>query len=283
MHGIFLFLLFNFGALCSCIEVAEENVFDIPYLASMITDDKKTIELLAGKIDQLEEKTKLQTNEIVSLKQTIEDQGRMISILQRHCQFDDDGDKSKHQSRREDSSTRIDSESPNVLSKITQYRNVGRPSVIKENMEEERVLEKDRGRIRRPTGSIAFSAYLSHNIDHLSPGHTIKLDKVLLNDGNAYNPYTGTFTVPVSGVYMFSFHIDAFRPVHVRMLIDGRNTIDGVSSPGQVHEMMGGNIVIVRVRHGQVIALEEYYDSDGLLASADDFRFVTLSGILLYE
>ncbi|XP_071177858.1 collagen alpha-1(X) chain-like [Mytilus edulis] len=35
--------------------------------------------------------------------------------------------------------------------------------------------------------------------------HPIVFDHVILNIGKGYNKYTGTFTAPVSGIYVFTF------------------------------------------------------------------------------
>jgi hypothetical protein len=51
------------------------------------------------------------------------------------------------------------------------------------------------GRIRRsfPETPFAFSAVLDHNVDHAGIEQTVLFNKVLLNDGNAYNNRTGTY------------------------------------------------------------------------------------------
>ncbi|XP_072189821.1 LOW QUALITY PROTEIN: EMILIN-1 [Excalfactoria chinensis] len=64
-------------------------------------------------------------------------------------------------------------------------------------------LPGERGPVGEP-GSvphIAFSAALS--TQRTEPG-TVPFDRVLLNDGGAYDPETGTFTAPVSGRYLVS-------------------------------------------------------------------------------
>ncbi|XP_068262025.1 EMILIN-1 [Nyctibius grandis] len=64
-------------------------------------------------------------------------------------------------------------------------------------------LPGERGEVGEP-GSvprIAFSAALS--TQRAEPG-TVPFDQVLLNDGGAYDPETGTFTAPVGGRYLVS-------------------------------------------------------------------------------
>ncbi|GFO37573.1 complement c1q-like protein 3 [Plakobranchus ocellatus] len=50
--------------------------------------------------------------------------------------------------------------------------------------------------------SVSFSAKLSYNRE-LQPFDTIEFDSVLTNIGEAYNPDTGRFTVPLDGTYLF--------------------------------------------------------------------------------
>ena len=57
---------------------------------------------------------------------------------------------------------------------------------------------------------IAFTAYLDHDLNNLGTDQVLPFNKVLLNDGQGYNNYTGTFVAPVSGVYSFTYFIGRY-------------------------------------------------------------------------
>jgi hypothetical protein len=118
----------------------------------------------------------------------------------------------------------------------------------------------------------------------MSPGQAIKYDRVLLNDGAGYNSYTGAFTAPISGTYLFIFQFDSRVHTFVRLNVDGRNIVDAVTNPHvntQDRENMGGNSAIIHVGVGQSV-LVEVYDVSGEVASSDKYRLSTFSGTLLY-
>ena len=52
---------------------------------------------------------------------------------------------------------------------------------------------------------VAFQASLTKHLENLKNHETIIFDKVLLNDGKAYNQRTGEFTATVEGVYSFNW------------------------------------------------------------------------------
>ncbi|VDI65097.1 Hypothetical predicted protein [Mytilus galloprovincialis] len=56
------------------------------------------------------------------------------------------------------------------------------------------------------TEQVAFYAYLSKS-KAISPHHTLIFDHVETNVGQAYNQHSGAFTVPISGVYIFSYTV----------------------------------------------------------------------------
>ncbi|XP_063399741.1 complement C1q tumor necrosis factor-related protein 1-like [Mytilus trossulus] len=56
-------------------------------------------------------------------------------------------------------------------------------------------------------GVVAFSAYMSKNEDNPSSHHTLVFDTAQTNIGNAYNKFTGAFSAPVAGVYVFAWTI----------------------------------------------------------------------------
>ena len=52
---------------------------------------------------------------------------------------------------------------------------------------------------------IAFQASLSKHLQNLKHQETLIYDKVLLNEGKAYNQKTGEFTASVGGIYSFNW------------------------------------------------------------------------------
>ena len=141
--------------------------------------------------------------------------------------------------------------------------------------------------VRQIGRGIAFSAYLTQELGSLNSGYTIKCDQVLLNDGNAYSPYTGAFTVPETGVYLLTMSINAFHnghKNHVKLVSNNRNIVDAIVwVVDSDHHVMGGNTAIVRLNSGEKIWLEIYSNGGSELYSKGDYRWVTFSGVLLYS
>lgn len=67
---------------------------------------------------------------------------------------------------------------------------------------------------------IAFSAYRSTS-QSLSIGTVVKFDKVWTNIGNGYNPNTGIFTAPRSGLYHFtSVRMSENNSINLRLFLN---------------------------------------------------------------
>ena len=94
------------------------------------------------------------------------------------------------------------------------------PSILENELEREQ---------KRAVPHVAFSTYLSHELNHLSVGTVIKMDQTFINDGNGYNKYTGVFTVPTSGVYLLTYSIEnndfnnLGHHLEVELIVDNRN------------------------------------------------------------
>ena len=170
-------------------------------------------------------------------------------------------------------------------SKSTYYKVIKEKSRLKEIVS----LPHQNLRIQQrqvSNSGVAFTAYLSHIIDNMGIGHTIKCDQVLLNDGNAYSAHSGTFTVPQSGVYLLTFSIAAYSlhdKTNVKLVSNTRNIVDAivwVKDSG--HHVMGGNTAIVRLNSAEKVWLEIYTNGGAQLYSLPDYRWVTFSGVLLY-
>ena len=132
---------------------------------------------------------------------------------------------------------------------------------------------------------VAFSAYLDHNIQHMGTGHTIKCNKVLLNDGNHYNAFTGTFTVPQTGVYLLTFNFDiwtSYGSTRVRLVVNNREIVDATGTvKASSKDLMSGNTAIIKLNQGESVWLENELNN-GEVVSGSHYRWTTFSGVLLY-
>ena len=134
---------------------------------------------------------------------------------------------------------------------------------------------------KRSVTHVAFSTYLSHSLSQLSIGHMIKLDQISLNDGNGYNKYTGVFSVPASGVYLLTYSIETLTPNHyleVELVVDNQNM--GTSLAKQ--SKSASKTIITRLTAGQSVWLETAYYANAGIASDNNNKFTTFSGVLLY-
>ncbi|XP_052284713.1 complement C1q tumor necrosis factor-related protein 3-like [Dreissena polymorpha] len=142
---------------------------------------------------------------------------------------------------------------------------------------------------RQVVGSVAFSAYLNSDVINLSPGRTIQFQGVVLNDENAYNKYTGVFTVPLDGVYFLPFTAEDLQPRRelLNLVADGQlisSTVFERTSGGNGHRV-GGYTVLARLRKSQSVwvAVDSREKPGGSLQGSDVGRFTTFSGFYLYE
>ena len=57
--------------------------------------------------------------------------------------------------------------------------------------------------------SVGFSSYLTADLG-ISNGQKIRFDSTLYNYGNFYSTYSGIFTCPYDGVYLFNYFIGKY-------------------------------------------------------------------------
>lgn len=104
---------------------------------------------------------------------------------------------------------------------------------------------------------------------------------MLYNLGNAYNVHTGFFTAPVSGTYIFSFHIEEYDSPDLRaqLMVDGQHQISAIVAPHGT-STQSGNTAIIGLSVGQAVCIT--IRDEGQLYGSNTFRGTTFSGALLY-
>ena len=61
--------------------------------------------------------------------------------------------------------------------------------------------------------AVAFSAYVDENTGPSGANGTFVFDKVLTNEGGAYDESIGVFTCPISGIYVFTVVASTFKNI----------------------------------------------------------------------
>ena len=125
---------------------------------------------------------------------------------------------------------------------------------------------------------------MDKTVAHLGINHIIPFDKVLLNEGNAFNTHTGIFHCPQSGVYLFSFNIESnnYGVIAAKLVVDGKNQIDAVAGGNDNVYTTGGVTAIVPVLSGQSVWVATYRINDVTLFNADVMHYTSFSGALLF-
>ncbi|CAH2245188.1 EMILIN-1 [Pelobates cultripes] len=139
---------------------------------------------------------------------------------------------------------------------------------------------------------ISFSAALTY--PQVDPG-TIAFDKILVNDGNGYDPSSGTFTAPVEGRYFFSAILTGYKDEKIEAVLSKSNYgIARIDSAGYQPEglekkplvenkptagSLGVFNIILQLEAGDTVCVDLVM---GRLAHSDE-PLTIFSGFLLYE
>ncbi|XP_060589669.1 complement C1q-like protein 4 [Ruditapes philippinarum] len=132
---------------------------------------------------------------------------------------------------------------------------------------------------------VSFSAVLDDALFNIVIGQTIVFNKVFLNEGNAYNAQNGEFTVPMDGVYLFSYFVAEINndQIVLRLVVNGENRVDAVAEGLQDrHNDQGGNLVILRLHAGDTVLIQAYDTSNVHIDGGANYWYTSFSGVLLY-
>lgn len=107
-----------------------------------------------------------------------------------------------------------------------------------------------------PENVIAFYAYLTNAEKKPGAHHIIVYDHVTTNSGNGYSKYTGAFTAPTQGMYVFSW--TTFADPHSYFPIElthnnSRADIIYVDAGGTPNGVTG--LAVIQVQQGDVVML----------------------------
>ena len=134
--------------------------------------------------------------------------------------------------------------------------------------------------------TVAFHAWNNANPVQTAALGTIVLNHAVTNVGNAYDPLTGVFTAPVSGLYDFqatvmSAHAGSGQRVYAAMNVDNTRVAIALSDTNHGHWNQATMKSIVHVSAGQKVYLQNTDNSVVEYYSSHAEPYTTFSGILI--
>ena len=126
---------------------------------------------------------------------------------------------------------------------------------------------------------VAFHAEMGPHKSNLTPGQTIKFETVKQNYGNAYDPQTGIFICPKSGLYFFTFTIlaDTGKEVETKLVLNGSPIAYSYSAGPALHGNAGSKSVITPLHPGDKVWLEFHAYDNSIYGNA----WSTLTGYII--
>ena len=120
-----------------------------------------------------------------------------------------------------------------------------------------------------PHNSVAFYAYMSHDLSAPGGGHVLVFDVVKTNVGSAYNHHDGIFTAPSTGSYVFSWTVTSGYHSYVYSELMVNSSPFGkllTNSQATADEHVASSVVAVALTQGDVVYVR-VAGSSGTLAS----------------
>ncbi|KAL4217381.1 hypothetical protein ACF0H5_023832 [Mactra antiquata] len=131
---------------------------------------------------------------------------------------------------------------------------------------------------------VTFSAGLSHDVT-FSEATTIIFDTVFTNIGNAYNPSSGIFLCPETGIYLFQYHLVARQGTSAWLeLYHNAYYVNSAYTHTTSEWGAAGNSVIMRLSKGDTMFIRSVKNDNGYtteLYGRSDQIYNTFTGYLL--
>nr|XP_034307451.1 heavy metal-binding protein HIP-like isoform X1 [Crassostrea gigas] len=120
---------------------------------------------------------------------------------------------------------------------------------------------------------IAFQSTLTKHLQNLKAKETVVFDKVLLNEGNAYDKTSGVFTAPSDGIYSFTWTIlTKHGKYFVSEIVQNGQKVAYNNSDGRGHDgwPMSTSHANIKMKKGDEVWIRTK-DTSGYYAHGDDW------------
>ncbi|KAI1883360.1 hypothetical protein AGOR_G00230620 [Albula goreensis] len=133
-----------------------------------------------------------------------------------------------------------------------------------------------------PPLRVAFSAARTANFTPGTLDQTITFDLLLSNLGEAFQPHLGRFTCPVSGTYVFIFHmlkLAVSAPLYVNLMRNEEVAVSAYANDGAPDHETASNHALLQLCLGDSVWLRLHRGA----IYGSSWKYSTFSGYLLYQ
>lgn len=113
------------------------------------------------------------------------------------------------------------------------------------------------------TSAAAFTALMDHVIESQPAGHPLIFNKILTNEGGAYNRDTGIFTAPQDGIYIFSYsmHVNRDGQSFLQLVRNGAQVVGSVTESFEDYgDTQGGSTAVISLFANDEVWVEVFHD-----------------------
>lgn len=125
--------------------------------------------------------------------------------------------------------------------------------------------------------NVAFYSFLTRNLHEPSTNHVIVYNNVITNIGGNYNKYSGVFTAPQSGTYVFTFTVYCSPESGVSLqLVANSQIFDGVlcNAQGADWHRSVSSTAVIQINQGDSVFIRTHHNvtTIGDISSYDNAR-----------
>ena len=134
-----------------------------------------------------------------------------------------------------------------------------------------------------PSGVVAFSATLTHDITNFGTSQPLVFDRVITNVGGAYDSRHGHFRAPVSGNYKFAVSVlQGTSTMWISLdLVKNGAVIGRIKTGDNGYYNMGTNIITAHLNAGEDVWVRHMSDSDTKHVVSGGGYFTMFTGHLI--